>query len=68
MNMNRLYLGIFFNLSPKLNYSGLFVPYSGHIEDTKSVEFASVANSPTFFHKMTGLKVFKPSVSSEIYP
>jgi len=22
---------------------GLFFPYSGHIEDTKSVEFASVA-------------------------
>ena len=32
-----------------------FFPYSGHIEDTKSVEFVSVAISSTFFHKMTVL-------------
>ena len=31
--------------------SGLFIPYSGHIKDTKSVEFASVAVSFSFFHK-----------------
>jgi len=32
-----------------------FFPYSGHIEDIKSVEFASVAICSTFY-KMTGLK------------
>ena len=48
--MNRLYLGLFLNIS----LSRLFFPYSGHIADTKSVEFACVAISLTFFLKITG--------------
>ena len=39
--MNRLYLGLFLNIS----LFRLFFPYSGHIADTKSVEFACVAIS-----------------------
>ena len=51
--MNRIYLGLFKNF-PLMGFI-IHFPYSGRIEDTKSVEFASVAISLTFFHKMTGL-------------
>ena len=40
--MNRLYLGLFLNF-PLMGFFWAFFPYSGHIEETKSVEFASVA-------------------------
>jgi len=44
--------GSFSKLSPNgILLSFFFFPYSGHIEDTKSVEFASVA----IWLKMTGL-------------
>ena len=52
--MNRIYLGLFLNF-PQWNFSELFFPDSGHIEDTKSFEFASVAICLTFVHEMTGL-------------
>jgi len=42
-------LGIFLNV-PLMGFFGAFFPYSGHIEDAKSVEFASVAICSTFFH------------------
>ena len=49
------YLGIFLNF-PLMGFFMAFFPYSGHIEDTKSVEFASVAICLTSFHKATGVK------------
>ena len=52
--MNRIYLGIFLNF-PLMGFFWAFFPFSGHIEDTQSVDFASVAICLTFFHKMTGL-------------
>ena len=54
--MNRVY-SVFFETFPYWDSSGLFFPYSGHIEDTKSVEFASVAICSTLTPKMTGLHV-----------
>jgi len=42
MRMNGIYLGLFLNF-PLMGFFGAFFPYSGHIEDTKSVEFAFVA-------------------------
>ena len=50
--MNRIYLGLFKNF-PLMGFIKAYFPYSGRIEDTKSVEFTSVAISLTFFHKMT---------------
>jgi len=43
--------GSFSKLSPNGILWGF--TYLGHIDDTKSVEFASVAICSTFFHKMT---------------
>ena len=48
---------------------GFFFPYSGHIEDTKSVEFASVAVCPRltpFCHRMAGLLVSPVSPVSPV--
>ncbi len=47
------YILVFFKTFPYWDSSGLFFPHWGHIEDTKSVEFASVAICLTFFNKMT---------------
>jgi len=44
MRMNGIYLGLFLNF-PQMGFFWAFFAYSGHIEDTKSVEFASVAIS-----------------------
>ena len=59
--MNRIYLGLFWSF-PLMGFFWAFCfPYSGHIEDTKSVEVASVAicspplGCPPFWLKMTGL-------------
>jgi len=40
--MNGINLGLFRNF-PLMGFFGAFCPYLGHIKDTKSVEFASVA-------------------------
>jgi len=53
MRMNGIF-GSFSKLSPNEILQGFF-SYSRHIEDTKSVEFASVAICSTFFNQMTGL-------------
>jgi len=45
IHVNRLYLGLFRNF-PQMGFFGAF---SRHIEDTKSVEFASVAIYSNFF-------------------
>jgi len=52
LRMNGIYLGLFQNVSLMGFWDFFFLT---HIEDTKSVEFASVAICSTFFHKMTGL-------------
>ena len=55
--MNRLFLAPFLSF-PLMGYSsGLFCPYSGHIEDTNSVEFVSVLilGWPPFWLKRVGL-------------
>ena len=52
--MYRVYFGNFLNFT-YWDSSGFFFPYSGQIEDTKSVEFASVAINSTLTPKMTGL-------------
>ena len=65
--MNRLYLAIFLSF-PLMGYSsGLFCPYSGHIEDTKSVEFASATICSTFFHKMTGLLRARKKTEKQLF-
>jgi len=58
--MNGIYLGLFLNFPLMGFFWAFFFPYSEHIEDTKSVEFASVAICSTFFHKMTGLVFEEP--------
>ena len=50
--MNKGLFGSFYKLNKLFKKK---FPYSGYIEDTKSVDFASVAICLTFFHKMTGL-------------
>ena len=45
-HMSRLYLGLFLNFSLMGFFGAFFFPYSGNIEDTKSVEFVSVAICP----------------------
>ena len=64
--MNRLYVGLFRSFPLMGFFWAFFFPYLGHIEDTKSVEFASVAICPTFFHKMTGLYIQIKKISGKV--